>query len=41
MVEADRIRIYEVMSNLLSNAIKFTKKSRTGGDIVYDKATTP
>ena len=27
IVEADRIRIYEVISNLLSNAIKFTKKS--------------
>src|SRR5215831_3620598 len=29
IVEADRMRIYEVMLNLLSNAIKFTKKSST------------
>ena len=36
MVQADRIRIYEVMSNLLSNAIKFTK-SGTGGTIVHDQ----
>ena len=27
IVEADKIRIYEVISNLLTNAIKFTKKS--------------
>jgi len=27
VVEADKIRIYEVISNLLTNAIKFTKKS--------------
>ena len=27
IVEADKIRIYEVISNLLSNAIKFTEKS--------------
>jgi signal transduction histidine kinase len=27
VVEADKIRIYEVISNLFSNAIKFTKKS--------------
>src|SRR5215813_5075323 len=29
IVEADRMRIYEVILNLLSNAIKFTKKSST------------
>ena len=38
IVEADRIRIYEVISNLLSNAIKFTKKSTTGA-IVYDQGS--
>ena len=27
IVEADRMRIYEVILNLLSNAIKFTKKA--------------
>ncbi len=27
VVEADKIRIYEVISNLLTNAIKFTRKS--------------
>jgi signal transduction histidine kinase len=27
VVEADKVRIYEVISNLLANAIKFTKKS--------------
>ena len=27
VVEADKMRIYEVISNLFSNAIKFTKKS--------------
>ena len=27
VVEADKIRIYEVISNLLTNGIKFTKKS--------------
>jgi signal transduction histidine kinase len=29
VVEADTIRIYEVISNLLTNAIKFTKKGRS------------
>jgi two-component system, OmpR family, sensor histidine kinase VicK len=29
VVEADKIRIYEVISNLLTNAIKFTKKSNS------------
>ena len=29
VVEADKIRIYEVISNLLINAIKFTKKSNS------------
>jgi signal transduction histidine kinase len=29
VVEADKIRIYEVISNLLTNAIKFTQKSNS------------
>ena len=33
IVEADKIRIYEVISNLLTNAIKFTKKKRASSDI--------
>jgi signal transduction histidine kinase len=32
IVEADRMRIYEVILNLLGNAIKFTKKSSTVDD---------
>jgi signal transduction histidine kinase len=39
IVEADRLRIYEVISNLLTNAIKFTKKNRTGGAGVYDQGS--
>jgi signal transduction histidine kinase len=33
VVQADKIRIYQVISNLLTNAIKFTKKSIGGGDV--------
>jgi signal transduction histidine kinase len=39
VVEADKMRIYEVISNLFSNAIKFTKKSssnRTDASIDND-----
>jgi signal transduction histidine kinase len=32
VVEADRIRIYEVISNLLDNAIKFTQKNSSSRD---------
>jgi signal transduction histidine kinase len=32
-VEADKVRIYEVISNLLTNAAKFTKKSSSGSPI--------
>jgi signal transduction histidine kinase len=32
VVEADKIRIYEVISNLLINAIKFTKKSSSNNN---------
>lgn len=32
VVEADKIRIYEVISNLLVNAIKFTQKSSSSSD---------
>jgi len=32
VVEADTIRIYEVISNLLTNAIKFTKNGRSSSD---------
>jgi signal transduction histidine kinase len=32
VVEADKIRIYEVISNLLINAIKFTKKSSSSNN---------
>jgi two-component system sensor histidine kinase VicK len=31
VVEADKIRIYEVISNLLTNATKFTRKSNSDG----------
>jgi two-component system sensor histidine kinase VicK len=37
IVEADRMRIYEVILNLLSNAIKFTEKSSTGNANLYDE----
>jgi signal transduction histidine kinase len=33
VVEADKVRIYEVISNLLTNAAKFTKKSSSGSPI--------
>src|SRR5215467_10824190 len=36
IVEADRMRIYEVILNLLSNAIKFTKKSSIADASLYD-----
>jgi signal transduction histidine kinase len=32
VVEADKIRIYEVISNLLVNAIKFTQKNSSSND---------
>jgi signal transduction histidine kinase len=32
VVEADKIRIYEVISNLLVNAIKFTQKNSSSSD---------
>ena len=32
VVEADKIRIYEVISNLLINAIKFTEKNSSSSD---------
>ena len=37
IVEADRMRIYEVILNLLSNAIKFTKKSSIADASLYDQ----
>jgi signal transduction histidine kinase len=39
IVEADRLRIYEVMLNLLSNAIKFTKKSSTADASFNDQGS--
>jgi signal transduction histidine kinase len=39
IVEADRMRIYEVMLNLLSNAIKFTKKSSTADASFNDQGS--
>jgi signal transduction histidine kinase len=36
IVEADKIRIYEVISNLLTNAIKFTKTKGTSSNISND-----
>ena len=30
VVEADKLRIYQVISNLLINAVKFTKKKSIG-----------
>src|SRR5215469_6228516 len=37
IVEADRMRIYEVILNLLSNSIKFTKKSSIADASLYDQ----
>jgi signal transduction histidine kinase len=39
IVEADRMRICEVILNLLSNAIKFTKKSSTADAILYGQGS--
>jgi signal transduction histidine kinase len=39
IVEADEIRIYEVISNLLTNAIKFTKKSDISNNNDGDDST--
>jgi signal transduction histidine kinase len=39
IVEADRMRIYEVMLNLLSNAIKFTKKSSSADASFNDQGS--
>src|SRR5215467_14261596 len=39
IVEADRMRIYEVILNLLSNAIKFTKKSSIADASLYDQGS--
>jgi signal transduction histidine kinase len=39
IVEADRMRIYEVILNLLSNAIKFTKKSSTADASLYGQGS--
>lgn len=39
IVEADRMRIYEVILNLLSNAIKFTKKSSTADSTFYGRGS--
>jgi signal transduction histidine kinase len=39
IVEADRMRIYEVILNLLSNAIKFTKKSSTAHANLYGQGS--
>jgi signal transduction histidine kinase len=41
IVEADRMRIYEVILNLLSNAIKFTKKSSTVDANLHDQGRNP
>jgi signal transduction histidine kinase len=41
IVEADRMRIYEVILNLLSNAIKFTKKSSTVDANLHDQGSNP
>jgi two-component system sensor histidine kinase VicK len=32
-IEADHVRIIQVLSNILNNAIKFTKEGKIGGDI--------
>ena len=37
IVDADRIRIYEVISNLLTNAVESTKNSVSSGTSVYDQ----
>ena len=37
IVEADRIRIHEVISNLFTNAVKSTKNSMRGGASIYDQ----
>jgi signal transduction histidine kinase len=39
IVEADKMRIYEVILNLLSNAIKFTKKSSTADASLYGQGS--
>jgi signal transduction histidine kinase len=39
IVEADRMRIYEVILNLLSNAIKFTKKCNTADASLYGQGS--
>ena len=39
IVEADRMRIYEVILNLLSNAIMFTKKSSTADASLYGQGS--
>jgi signal transduction histidine kinase len=39
IVEADRMRIYEVILNLLNNAIKFTKKSSTADANLYGQGS--
>ena len=41
IVEADRMRIYEVILNLLSNAIKSTKKSSTADVNLHDQGSNP
>jgi signal transduction histidine kinase len=39
IVEADKMRIYEVIVNLLSNAIKFTKKSSIADASLSDQGS--
>jgi signal transduction histidine kinase len=40
LVEADKLRIYQVISNLLTNAVKFTKKKSNHDSIAYDVSST-
>ena len=41
VVEADKVRIYEVISNLLTNAAKFTKKSSRSDASIDDYGGSP